>query len=100
MINDYLFGPLGTKQSAHLIPSDGSRTGRDPNWGAEERHVGWRNVFRCWLFRPNPIVETEMTLMIRKLGTASITVTALAILFAALPVRAQFTPDLQRRTTS
>ena len=38
--------------------------------------------------------------MIRKLGTASITVTALAIFFAALPVRAQFTPDLQRRTTS
>ena len=38
--------------------------------------------------------------MLRKFGPASLTLTVLATLFAAVPVRAQFTPDLQPRATS
>ena len=38
--------------------------------------------------------------MLRKFGPASLTLTVFATLFAAVPVRAQFTPDLQPRATS
>src|ERR1700674_2920891 len=49
------------------------------------------------LFRPNPILRMGRTIMLRRLGTASFALAALAALLAAAPARAQFARELPPR---
>jgi Pro-kumamolisin, activation domain len=49
------------------------------------------------LFRPNPIVRMGRTIMLRRLGTASFALAALAALLAAAPAHAQFARELPPR---